>query len=117
MQAETPIFVKTYDWSLWLFEKTAGFPKRFRHSLTERLERDTLDLERALVEANVRRGRKRMERLDDADAILGALRLNARRSFDLKCVASGSYEFAAKSLNEIGRLLGAWKNSTPGQVS
>ena len=117
MQAETPIFVKTYDWSLWVFEKTAGFPKRFRHSLTERIERDTLDLERALAEANVRRGRKRVDRLDEADAILESLRLNVRRSFDLKCIPEGSYEFASKSLNEIGRLLGAWKKSTAEQMS
>ena len=114
MPPETPIFVKTYDWSLWLFEKTAKFPKRFRHSLTERLERDTLDLERVLFEANARRGKERVSRLDAADVILNALRVNVRRSFDLRCMAHGSYEFAAKSLSEIGRLLGAWKTSASG---
>jgi hypothetical protein len=112
---ETPIFVKTYDWSLWLFEKTAGFPKRFRHTLTERLETDTLDMERALTQANQRRGAARLDRLAEADAILGCLRRNLRRTHDLKCLAGSSYEFAAKALNEIGALLGAWMRSTQGQ--
>ncbi len=117
MPPDTPIFVKTYDWSLWLFGKTAHFPKRFRHSLTERLERDTLELERALVEANGARSKERMRRLEKADAILDALRLNVRRSFDLQCMARNSYEFAAKSLNEIGCLLGAWLRSTLEQAA
>jgi hypothetical protein len=114
---DTPIFSKVYDWSLWLLRKTASFPKRFRHSLTERLEGDTLALEHALVQANTRRGAERRAFLDEADALLGTLRLNVRRSFDLRCLAANSYEFAARALNEIGRLLGAWKRSTAEQMS
>ena len=79
------------------------------------LERDTLELERVLIEANVQRGTKRLEHLDGADAILASLRLNVRRSFDLQCMPKRSYEFAAKSLDEIGRLLGGWKNAAAGQ--
>lgn len=114
---DTPIFVKVYDWSLWLFRKTGGFPKKYRHSLTERLERDTLSLEAALVQANRRRGGERATWLDEADAILDTLRLNVRRCFDLQCLSGDSYEFAAKALNEIGSLLGAWKRTTAGLVS
>ena len=109
MPPDTPIFIKTYDWSLWLFKKTAHFPKRFRHSLTQRIERDTLDLERILTEANVARGRIRARHLDRADAVLDCLRANVRRSFDLQCMPGRSYEYAAKALNEIGSLLGGWK--------
>lgn len=108
---DTPIFIKTYDWSLWLFQKTSGFPKRFRHTLTHRLESDTLELEGLLAKANRRRGEERARLLDEADAALDALRINVRRSHDLRCLAPGGYEFAAKALNEIGRLLGAWKKS------
>ena len=116
MAPDTPIFAKTYDWSLWLFQKTSGFPKRFRHSLTQRLELDTLGLEHALIEANLARGMQRRQYLDKADMILEALRLNMRRSFDLQCLARNSYEFAAKALSEIGSLLGAWKKSTTAQA-
>ena len=117
MLPETPIFSKTYDWSLWLFAKTAGFPKRFRHTLTERLERDTLELERLLVTANYARHGGRAALLDEADAVLQGLRLNVRRSHDLRCLAGGSYEYASESLSEIGRLLGAWKKGTAGSRS
>jgi hypothetical protein len=99
-----------------LFQKTAGFPKRFRHSLTERLEMDTLAFERALIEANALRGRERMRWIEEADALLEALRLNMRRGFDLHCLAGHAYEFGAKALNEIGKLLGAWKQSTAKQI-
>jgi hypothetical protein len=74
-------------------------------------------LERSLIEANARRGEERGRRLDEADAILDALRLNVRRSFDLQCLAGNSYEYAARALNEIGNLLGAWKRSAVGRVS
>ena len=114
---DTPIFVKTYDWSLWLFQKTTGFPKRFRHTLTHRLEADTLEFERVLVRANRRRDGDRARLLDEADALLDALRLNVRRCYDLRCLAANAYEFAAKALNEIGRLLGAWQQATARQSS
>ena len=35
---QTPIFVKTYDWLLWLLPHTAKFPKAQRHTVTNRLE-------------------------------------------------------------------------------
>lgn len=114
---DTPIFVKTYDWSLWLFQKTSGFPKRFRHTLTHRLEADTLEIESVLTRANRHRGSDRARLLDEADALLDCLRINVRRCYDLKCLAANGYEFAAKALNEIGRLLGAWQNATVRQLS
>ena len=112
MPPDTPLFGKVYDWSLWILNKTAGFPKRFRHSLTQRIEEITLELEQRLVEANAKRGRDRIEKLQDADALLQALKLNVRRSRDLQCLSKRSYEHAARELNEIGRLLGAWLHAT-----
>ena len=109
MLPETPIFVKTYDFSIWLFERTAHFPKRLRHSLTERIERDCLAFERTLIEANRLRGSLRHEALGRADTLLNALRLNLRRSRDLRCMAVKSYRHAACLLVEIGRLLGGWQ--------
>ena len=111
MGPDTPIFVKVYDWSVWLLDKTAGFPKRFRHSLTQRLENDTLEMEKALAKAQFSRGARRSEHLDEADALLAALRLNLRRSYDLRALSARAYEFASRQLNEIGALLGAWKQS------
>ena len=117
MAVNTPIFVKTYDWSLWLFQKTSGFPKRFRLSLAQRMENDTLRLEDALSRAYYSRGRERRRRLDEADAVLNMLRLNARRCYDLRVLAGKSYEYAARALNEIGALLGAWKGSGSREAS
>ena len=117
MIPETPLFVKTYAWSLWLFDKTSGFPKRFRHTLTQRVENDTLELERTLIAANAVRGSERLNALTQADVLLDALRLNIRRSFDLKFLAANSYEYAARLLNEIGNLLGGWVKSSAERMS
>ena len=114
MLARTPIFVRTYDFSLWLFERTAHFPKRLRHSLTERIEMDCLAFEHALVEANRLPGHLRGEALVRADALLDGLRLNLRRSRDLKCMAVKSYRHASQLLVEIGRLLGGWQRVSDG---
>ena len=48
---QTPVFVKTYDFLLWLLPHTAKFPKTMRHTVTNRLESAALDLQGALSRA------------------------------------------------------------------
>ena len=49
---DTPLFVKTHDFNLWLFQHTQRFPKHLRHSYTNRLESLALDFEQALLMGN-----------------------------------------------------------------
>jgi hypothetical protein len=48
----TPLFVKTHDFNLWLLQHTQRFPKHLRHSYTNRLETAALEFEEALLMAN-----------------------------------------------------------------
>ena len=112
MKPDTPIFRKTYDWSLWLFQRTAGFPKRFRQSLTSHMENGTLLFEERIVLANHLRSRARASALIEADGTLTRLRFNLRRCFDLRIISEKQYRFASGQLAEIGRLLGAWLQMT-----
>ncbi len=49
---DTPLFVKTHDFTLWLFQHTGRFPKHLRHTYTNRLESLALDFEEALLMAD-----------------------------------------------------------------
>jgi len=109
---QTPIFVKTYDFSLWTFGHTNHFPKARRHSLTNRLESTLLDFQRTLAIANRHRAGSRLRALNHADGLLDTIRFLVRFATDLGCLSGRQYAFAAGQLAEIGRLLGAWRKVT-----
>ena len=64
---DTPLFVKTRDFLLWLIRRTQRFPKHLRHSYTLKLETMALDFQEAILMANTVRGSDRMMWLDRAD--------------------------------------------------
>jgi len=110
--AETPLLVKTHDFNVWLLNHTRRFPKHFRHTLTERLEILALDFEQSLVLANAVRGTARREHLEQADRILQVLKTMVRYTLDFELLSRNQIHFAAESLSELGRLLGAWLRGT-----
>jgi hypothetical protein len=88
MQADrTPVFVRTHDFVLWLFPHTAKFPKVLRLTLTNRMEGTLLDFQGALLRANRLRGDRRLAALDEADALLDAIRFLVRLATDLGCLS------------------------------
>ena len=42
---DTPLFVKTHDFLLWLLQRTQRFPKHLRHSYTLKVETMTFDFQ------------------------------------------------------------------------
>lgn len=105
---QSPIFVKTYDFLLWLIPVTLKFPKSQRFLLAERLSNMALDFY-DLILAAVIEPEHQDERLNEADRLLTKIRLYVRLSYDLKCVSLGQLEHAARLMDEIGRLIGGWK--------
>ncbi len=105
---QSPIFVKTYDFLLWLIPLTLKFPKSQRFLLAERLSRMVLDFYDLILDA-VMEPERQGERLDEADKLLTKIRLYVRLSYDLKCISLGQLEHAARLMDEIGRLIGGWK--------
>ena len=105
---QSPLFVKTYDFLLWLIPLTLKFPKAQRFLMAERLGKMALDFYELILEA-VMGSAGTMEKLDQADRLLTKIRLYVRLSHDLQCISPGQYEYAAKQIDEIGRLIGGWK--------
>lgn len=105
---QSPLFVKTYDYLLWLIPLTLKFPRSQRFLLAERLSGLALDFYDMILEA-VMESQGRAVQLRQADKTLTKIRLYTRLSYDLQCISLGQLEHSARQLDEIGRLLGGWQ--------
>ena len=106
---ELIVITKTYDLILWSCNHTSRFPRQHRFVLGERLERNLYDLLETLIQAKYSRERKPL--LDAANLKLEILRFQVRLAKDLQCLKTTSYGFAAKQIDEIGKLVGGWLKS------
>lgn len=104
---QSPLFVKTYDFLLWLLPLTLKFPKAQRFLLAERLGKMALDFYDLILEA-VTDPQNQIENIQKADRLLAKVRLYIRLSHDLECMSTGQFEHAARLVDELGRLLGGW---------
>ncbi len=107
-RSQSPLFVKTYDFLLWLLPLTLKFPKAQRFLLAERLGKMALDFYELILEA-VTFPDVKDEKIAQADLLLVKIRLYLRLSFDLQCISSGQFEHAARMVDELGRLVGGWR--------
>lgn len=112
MAGQSPIFSKSYDFLLWLLNHTEKFPKSERFRLAKRLCDLCFDLHEHLIEAT--RSPEPALALREADLELEKLRFYIRLSHARKLTQTDQYEFAGRSLAEIGRLLGGWLKGLPG---
>ena len=103
---ELVIITQTNDLILWSCNHTGRFPRQHRFVLGERLERTLYDLLDTLIRAKY--SRERTPLLNDANLKLEVLRFQIRLAKDLHCLQVKSYGFAAKQIDEIGKLVGGW---------
>lgn len=113
-RTQSPIFVKTYDFLLWLIPLTLKYPKSQRFLLAEKTSKLALDFYDLILEGALTQNQE-MNFFAEADLLLNKIRLYLRLSFDLHCLNMSQYEFASKSMGEIGRLLGGWKKKSQKQ--
>ena len=109
---KTPLFTKTHDFTVWLLKHTQRFPKNLRQSYTVRLESTCLDFQEQLMLANAARGAARRTHLQAADGKLLYLRSLLRYTIDFELLGGRQVQFAAQCVDELGRLLGAWRKGT-----
>jgi hypothetical protein len=110
---ELVVITKTYDFILWSCHHTAKFPRNHRFVLGERIERNLYDLLEILIRAKY--SRQRQELLVQANLVLEILRFQMRFAKDLQCLKVESYGFAARAIDEIGKLVGGWLKSGGGK--
>src|SRR5262245_13510499 len=108
---ELTVITKTYDLILWPCNHTSKFPRNHRFVLGERIERNLYALLETLIRAKYAKNRQRL--LEDANLTLEILRFQMRLAKDLQCLKVNSYGFAARAIDEIGRLVGGWLRSRP----
>ena len=103
---ELLVITKMYDFILWSCNHTSKFPRNHRFVLGERIERNLYDLLESLIEAKYSRARTPL--LQKANLRLEILRFQMRLAKDLQCLRVESYAFAAKAIDDIGKLIGGW---------
>jgi hypothetical protein len=104
-----PALEAMYQFVLWLIPAVEKFPRKQKFLLGDRLQSTALDVLENLVEATYTRARERL--LAAANLGLEKLRFLIRLAYDLKHFDMRRYEFAARAINDIGRLVGAWIKS------
>ena len=104
---ESPIFVKTFDLLKWVLKRTEKFPKSQRFFLAKRINDTLLDFYETLVKATVMK-KQTMTALKEADVLLTRLRHYVRLAMDMGYLSFKQYEYAAREITEVGRLLGGW---------
>src|ERR1700734_3572195 len=107
---ELIVITKTYDLILWSCNHTGKFPRNHRFVLGERIERNLYNLLETLIQARYTKNRRGL--LEQANLTLEILRFQMRLAKDLQCLKVQSYGFAARAIDEIGRLVGGWLRSS-----
>lgn len=108
---ESPIFIKTYDFLLWLIPATVKFPREHRFVLAKMVQETALRFQEKLLEAGLGQGRTIVSALAQADVELSKLRFYLRFCLDLKLFTPRQYQHVALLVTEIGRLLGGWRKA------
>lgn len=103
---ELPIFIQWMEFLEWLLPATAKFPRKIRHTFSERIEALALDVAEDLIEARYSSDKRAL--LKRINLKLEKLRVLLRLSHTLQYLPHNGYEHAARSINEAGRMLGGW---------
>ncbi len=104
-----PALEAHYRFLLWLVPAVDGFPRRQKFLLGDRIQTTALDVLESLVEATYTR--QRGAHLGRANLGVEKLRLLFRLAHDLRYLDSRRYEHAARSLDDTGRRIGAWRKA------
>jgi len=100
------IFQRVFDLAEWLLNHTAKYPKSHRFSLAVRTENAVLDVLEGIAAANYRA--EKLAVLARVDERLFSLRILLRLGHRMRYLATNSYEYASREIDEIGKLLGGW---------
>lgn len=95
-----------YRFVLWLVPAVERFPRNRKFLLGDRIQTTALDVLERLIEATYIKRRESC--LAAANLGLEKLRFLFRLARDLRALDRRRYEFAARSIDDTGRKVGAW---------
>jgi hypothetical protein len=105
-----PALEKAYQFVLWLIPAVEKFPRGQRFLLGDRMQTAALDVLEGLIDATYSKEVDAI--LRRVNLLLEKLRFLARLAKDLHYLDLRRYEFVARSLDEIGRLVGGWRKAS-----
>lgn len=108
------IITKTYDLLRHSIPLLNRFPRDFKFTLGERIQRMLADLLELLIEAYYQPPNQKRQTLQRVNILLEKLRHFFRLGYDLGLYTSLHYQDYAERLNEIGRMVGGWLKSIGG---
>ena len=91
---------------LWLVPTVEKFPRSQKFTLGDRIQTTALDVLERLIEATYTKARAKS--LQAANLGIEKLRILIRLATDLQVLDLRRYEHAARSLDDVGRLVGGW---------
>jgi len=106
MLYDLKVFQKVYDFFLWVKPTVQRFAKVHKYSLGVQLENEAIELLKQIVKTNFKKEKK--EFIQECFVHYEIVKILIRLSKDYKLLSIKQYEFAAKELDEIGKLLGGW---------
>ena len=106
---ESPLFSRLHDLLLWLTQRVEKFPRSQRFLLGSRLLDSGFACHAALIRARKVATPLRAEALLQADIHLETTRQQLRLAFELRCLTPDQFEYGARLIKEVGRLLGSWR--------
>ena len=95
---------------LWLLPKTGKFPRAVRFTFQQRIDNTALGVLEAILAARYRRNR--LDLLNEVSLGIDKLRVLLRIAHQLGHLDHRGYEFAARQLDEAGRMAGGWIKHT-----
>jgi len=104
------VLAKFEEFTGWLLDRTAKWPKSARFTLTQRIENLALDVVEDLVVARYSRPGRRA-RLDAANLRLERMRHLFRLARESNVCPFHVFETAARALDETGRMLHGWRKA------
>ena len=108
------VLARMEEFTGWLLDRTAKWPKSARFTLTQRIENAALDVVEDLVAARYSRAGRR-QRLDAVNLRLERLRHLFRLAKGARVCPFNVYESSIRSLDEVGRMLHGWRTSIGGK--
>jgi hypothetical protein len=103
---ELSIIQKTYDLIKWYVPIINRLPKEHKFILGDRMIKSLYELLDGLIIA--RYAKEKLTKLEVLNSQLDILRYQTRLLLDFQLVPVHRYEYAGKSIDDIGRELGGW---------
>lgn len=115
-ETELKVIVKAKELAVHSFKLTSNcnrYPKKYRHSLVDRIQLRSLDLYETLLRANrinnVSRKRERCETITEAITICDQLLFYIELSMNLNLLADKSAEYWSKMVQDVKYMAIAWR--------